>query len=58
VLDKKQIRKEFNRVRRAYFKENPKVCSRCCRYYESMHLHHKIAVIDGGTNNLSNLIPL
>jgi hypothetical protein len=23
-----------------------------------MHLHHKIAVIDGGTNNLSNLIPL
>jgi 5-methylcytosine-specific restriction protein A len=57
-MDATQMRKEFaGKVKRQYFKENAKMCGRCGDY-RGIHLHHKVALCDGGTNEYDNLIPL
>jgi hypothetical protein len=52
------VRREFdNVVRPTYFRENKKICARCGLFH-NIHLHHKVPLADGGTNELDNLIPL
>ncbi|KAB2328987.1 HNH endonuclease [Cytobacillus depressus] len=52
-----QIRNEFKSIRNKYFKDKPKMCSRCFSS-KIIHLHHKKAIADGGTNDNENLVPL
>lgn len=57
-METEQLRKEFaNKVRRRYFKDHPKLCGRCVDN-KGIRLHHKTPLIDGGSNEFSNLIPL
>ena len=56
----REARTEFNnRIKPKYRKNHEPVCARCGRYSpwgEGMEIHHKVALIDGGTSDESNLI--
>lgn len=56
------LRKEFNsKVRNAYLKDNNICeCEKCKkdRSISSLHVHHIMALADGGTNDYNNLIVL
>lgn len=55
------LRSEFNRMRRRLLKENNiehLICARCGEWRHSTHLHHMKALVEGGTNDVENLIPL
>lgn len=54
-------RKEFTKKRNRILKENgwtSLICARCGRESQSTHLHHIVAVADGGSDDPENLIPL
>lgn len=47
----------FEKVRKLYYRQYKKICNRCYSN-KDVQLHHIIPVINGGTNNFNNLIPL
>lgn len=54
-------REEFQKFRRKLLKENNiehLICARCGEWRHSVHLHHMVELVDGGTNTVDNLIPL
>nr|WP_255444115.1 HNH endonuclease signature motif containing protein [Bacillus sp. SH7-1] len=54
-----QLQKEFRNISKQYWKKpkKPKVCEKCFSKVD-VHLHHKIPLKTGGTNDYENLIPL
>ncbi|MEP9408592.1 HNH endonuclease signature motif containing protein [Peribacillus frigoritolerans] len=50
-------RKVFERIKKDYYKIHPKVCNRCYSP-NKVELHHIIPLLEGGTHNFDNLIPL
>ncbi len=52
-----EIRKSFQKVKNQYYKKHPKICIKCGKDF-SIHLHHILAVQDGGSNDFTNLATL
>jgi len=54
-----QLRQEFRNISKQYWKntKKPKMCEKCSSNI-NVHLHHKIPLKAGGTNDYENLIPL
>ncbi|WP_460228209.1 HNH endonuclease [Bacillus cereus] len=54
-----QLRQEFRNISKQYWKQTkkPKMCEKCFSKVD-IHLHHKIPLKTGGTNDYENLIPL
>jgi len=49
----------WNKLRFAIFKKYNYRCARCGKYSQgNLHLHHIIPLSCGGSNSISNLVPL
>ena len=63
VVDHLELRKEFNsKIKPKYIDSHTPQCQKCMRFSpwkkSVMEVHHKHALIDGGTNDIENLITL
>lgn len=57
------MREKFNSTIRPHYQEtHTPQCRKCMRFYpwggKAMHVHHIVPIMDGGTNDESNLITL